>query len=134
MKIPVISDESKVLHTQERQRGGRKLQLSARFKNAGESLKRTGKQMRKNYAAYLFLLPKLILFTLFIAIPVVWAFLLSFQKYQIIEANTFAGIDNYLKVFQSEAFRQALLNTTIYTVVKIGRASCRERVKIVAAV
>ena len=106
-------------HTQERQQGGRILQLSARFKNAGKSLKRTGKEMRKNYAAYLFLLPKLILFTLFIAVPVVWAFLLSFQEYQIIEANTFAGIDNYLKVFQSEAFKKALLNTTIYTVVTV---------------
>ncbi|WP_138918957.1 carbohydrate ABC transporter permease [Ornithinibacillus scapharcae] len=95
------------------------LELSLVLKNAGKSLKKTGKQMRKNYAAYLFLLPKLILFTLFIAIPVVWAFVLSFQEYRITEANLFAGLDNYKQVFESEAFRKALINTTIYTVVTV---------------
>lgn len=75
--------------------------------------------MRKNYVAYLFLLPKLILFTLFIAIPVVWAFVLSFQEYRITEANLFAGLDNYKQVFESDAFKKALVNTTIYTVVTV---------------
>lgn len=75
--------------------------------------------MKKNYAAYLFLLPKLVLFTLFIAIPVVWAFLLSFQEYKVIGSNIWAGFDNYVKVFHSEGFRKALMNTTIYTVVTV---------------
>ncbi|GIO26497.1 carbohydrate ABC transporter permease [Ornithinibacillus bavariensis] len=95
------------------------MEISGAFKNAGKNLKRTGKQIRKNYAAYLFLLPKLILFTLFIAIPVVWAFVLSFQEYRITESNIFAGLDNYKQVLESEAFREALLNTTIYTVVTV---------------
>lgn len=93
--------------------------LSVVLKNAGKSLRRTGQQMRKNYAAYLFLLPKLILFTLFIAIPVVWAFVLSFQEYRITEANLFAGLENYKQVFESDAFKKALVNTTIYTVVTV---------------
>lgn len=95
------------------------MELSGRFKNAGKSIKRTGKLMRKNYAAYLFLLPKLILFTLFIAIPVVWAFVLSFQEYRIMDANNLVWFENYRKVFESDAFKQALLNTTIYTVVTV---------------
>ncbi|HAM81715.1 carbohydrate ABC transporter permease [Ornithinibacillus bavariensis] len=95
------------------------MEISGAFKNTGKNLKRTGKQIRKNYAAYLFLLPKLILFTLFIAIPVVWAFVLSFQEYRITESNIFAGLDNYKQVLESEAFREALLNTTIYTVVTV---------------
>ncbi|SET06785.1 carbohydrate ABC transporter membrane protein 1, CUT1 family [Oceanobacillus limi] len=75
--------------------------------------------MKKNYAAYLFLLPKLTLFIVFIAIPVVWAFILSFQEYQIIGGNEWAGLSNYLSVFESEAFKKALLNTTIYTAVTV---------------
>lgn len=89
------------------------------LRNAGKRLKSTGKQMRKNYAAYLFLLPKLILFTLFIAVPVVWAFILSFQEYRIMDKDIFVGLDNYKQVFQSEGFRKALLNTTIYTVITV---------------
>lgn len=91
----------------------------SRGKNTGEWLKRTGKSIRKNYAAYLFLLPKLIFFTLFVAIPVVWAFVLSFQEYRVTESNTWIWLENYKEVFASTAFRQALLNTTIYTAVTV---------------
>lgn len=91
----------------------------SRGKNTGEWLKRTGKLIRENYAAYLFLLPKLIFFTLFVAIPVVWAFVLSFQEYRVTESNTWIWLENYKEVFASTAFRQALLNTTIYTAVTV---------------
>jgi multiple sugar transport system permease protein len=75
-------------------------------------------QMKKNLPAYLFLFPKLILFIAFIAIPVVWAFVLSFQEYKIF-GSEWAGFDNYLKVFQSEAFYIALKNTFLFTIVTV---------------
>ncbi|MEH7113806.1 sugar ABC transporter permease [Neobacillus niacini] len=75
-------------------------------------------QIKKNLPAYLFLLPKLILFIAFIAIPVVWAFILSFQEYKIF-GSEWAGFDNYIKVFQSEAFYIALKNTFLFTVVTV---------------
>nr|WP_281417546.1 sugar ABC transporter permease [Lentibacillus saliphilus] len=64
------------------------------------------------------MLPKLILFITFIAIPVVWAFILSFQEYKVF-GSVWAGLDNYKAVFESEAFRKALYNTAIYTVVTV---------------
>ncbi|WP_043932382.1 carbohydrate ABC transporter permease [Bacillus sp. EB01] len=75
-------------------------------------------QIKKNYTAYLFLLPKLILFTAFIVIPVIWAFVLSFQEYKIF-GSEWAGLDNYVKVFKSEAFFDALGNTFLFTVVTV---------------
>ncbi|MEK5444975.1 MULTISPECIES: carbohydrate ABC transporter permease [unclassified Fredinandcohnia] len=75
-------------------------------------------QMKKNYSAYLFLLPKLILFIAFIAIPVVWAFIISFQEYKIF-GSEWAGLDNYIKVFKSDAFYDALGNTFLFTVVTV---------------
>ena len=75
-------------------------------------------EMKRNYSSYLFLLPKLILFTLFVAIPVVWAFVLSFQKYKIF-GSEFVGFENYIKVFESDAFRIALKNTLLFTVVTV---------------
>jgi multiple sugar transport system permease protein len=69
----------------------------------------------KNRVAYLFLLPKLTIFTLFIAIPVVWALLLAFQEHGVFESE-WVGFSNFVAVYQSEAFRVALLNTLKYTV------------------
>lgn len=71
--------------------------------------------MWKNRSAYLFLLPKLSIFTLFIVIPVIWAFVLAFQEYGIFE-NKWVGFANFIDVFQSEAFRVALWNTIKYTI------------------
>lgn len=76
-------------------------------------------EMKKNYSAYLFLLPKLILFSLFIAFPVVWAFVLSFQEYYVLAGSEFVGLANYMKVFQSEAFWVAMKNTALFTVVTV---------------
>ncbi|WP_228547450.1 carbohydrate ABC transporter permease [Filobacillus milosensis] len=76
------------------------------------------REMKKNYASYLFLLPKLTLFTLFIAFPVVWALVLSFQQYQV-NGSFFIGLDNYIAVFQSDAFMEALENTALFTAVTV---------------
>lgn len=76
------------------------------------------RDMKKNYSAYLFLLPKLILFVLFVAFPVVWAIVLSFQEYRF-NGSIFIGLDNYIAVFNSEAFRIALKNTLLFTVVTV---------------
>lgn len=75
-------------------------------------------QVKKHLPAYLFLLPKLILFIAFIAIPVVWAFILSFQEYKIF-GSEWVGLENYIKVFQSEAFYIALKNTFLFTLVTV---------------
>ncbi|MDZ5473706.1 sugar ABC transporter permease [Bacillus sp. 31A1R] len=83
------------------------------------TVKKTKWQRFKKYLpAYLFLLPKLLLFTTFIAIPVVWAFLLSFQDYKVFGAE-WVGFENYLKVFTSEAFGKALWNTFLFTLVTV---------------
>lgn len=73
------------------------------------------REMWKQRAAYLFLLPKLILFVLFILIPVFWAFIIAFQEYGY-SGSTWVGFDNFIKTFQSDTFHVALLNTLKYTV------------------
>lgn len=90
-------------------------------KNSKKSHKKPNKvwhDMKKNYSAYLFLLPKLILFVLFVAFPVVWAIVLSFQEYRF-NGSIFIGLENYIAVFNSEAFRIALKNTLLFTVVTV---------------
>ena len=76
------------------------------------------REMWKERAAYLFLMPKMVLFTAFILIPVIWAFLISFQEYGIFSSE-WVGFKNFTATFQSEAFKEALLNTLKYTVVTV---------------
>lgn len=75
-------------------------------------------EIRKNKAAYLFLLPKLIFFTIFMLIPIVWAFILSFQEYGVFETQ-WIGLKNYVDVYNSEIFRASLWNTFLYTIVTV---------------
>ncbi len=68
--------------------------------------------------AYLFLMPKLIFFALFMLIPIVWSFVLSFQEFNIM-GSTWVGIENYVDAFQSKVFRISLWNTLLYTIITV---------------
>ena len=81
-------------------------------------LKALLREMWKQRAAYLFLLPKMILFVAFIVLPVLWAFVISFQEFGIFESE-WVGIDNYVATFQNEAFMVALWNTLKYTLITV---------------
>jgi len=73
--------------------------------------------------SYLFIAPTVILFFIFVLIPVVASFFLSFTKYNVISAPQWIGIDNYRQIFfHDPRFWKALRNTGIYVlgVVPIG--------------
>jgi ABC-type sugar transport system permease subunit len=67
-------------------------------------------------SALLFLSPTLIIFSAFILFPVFFSFYLSFQKWNMFSGDsTFVGLDNYIRMFQSEDFWMVLKNTAFYT-------------------
>lgn len=72
----------------------------------------------KNRTNYLFLTPKLTFFTLFVILPIIWAFFIAFQKYGIF-GSEWVGLDNFKKVLKSEAFYIAIGNTFKYTLVTV---------------
>ncbi|GBG08221.1 ABC transporter permease [Paenibacillus agaridevorans] len=76
------------------------------------------KTWKKIGPAYLFLLPKLLLFGLFTVLPVGWTFLLSFQEYEIFDSH-WIGLRNYAEAFRNEIFTGALWNTFRYTIVTV---------------
>ena len=67
---------------------------------------------------YLFLLPKFILFLIFIALPVLWAFVIAFQEYGIFE-TIWTGLDNFINTFTGDLFYIALWNTLRYTIIVV---------------
>lgn len=76
------------------------------------------KELRQNYQLYLMMLPFLLLFLLFIILPIAGAVGLSFTYYNIYEAPVFNGLENYISLFANDdVFFIALKNTLAFAVI-----------------
>ncbi|MBQ9765758.1 MAG: sugar ABC transporter permease [Lachnospiraceae bacterium] len=74
--------------------------------------------IKKNWIGYLFLAPFLILFTIFTVIPVIYALGLSFTNYNMLQAATWAGVDNYRLLFLDDSvFMTAISNTLTFSII-----------------
>ncbi len=75
-------------------------------------------KIKKNRSSYVMLAPYFILFFLFTVLPVVISIGLSFTYFNMLEAPTFVGWDNYIKLFlEDEIFLKSLKNTLIFAVI-----------------
>jgi len=70
----------------------------------------------KDYGwAYLFILIPVLLFLLFTLYPVISAFIMSFQKYNVLKSK-WIGLDNYSYMIQDDVFWKSVKNTVIFTI------------------
>jgi multiple sugar transport system permease protein len=71
--------------------------------------------------AYVFLLPGMLLFALFIVYPMLYSLRISFYDWNVIKPSKseFLGLDNYKMLLTDPLFRRAILNTFAYTVVTV---------------
>jgi multiple sugar transport system permease protein len=73
-------------------------------------------KMRREWSAYLFLSPGLLLFSVFTLGALIFAFYLTFHQWDIISQDRpFIGLQNYERMFQDEDYRQSIINTAYYT-------------------
>ena len=78
----------------------------------------TLKEIRKNWQNYALMAPFLILFALFTLIPIIYSVVISFTNFNIFTTPTFAGWDNYLRMFfDDDVFIIAIRNTLIFALV-----------------
>ena len=74
--------------------------------------------LRKNAIGYAFLMPFLILFSIFVIVPVAVAMYYSLTNYNMIQAPDFVGLDNYAQlILDDDVFLISLENTLILAVV-----------------
>lgn len=72
--------------------------------------------MARNWDAYLFLAPGLLLFAVFTVFALGFAFYLTFHEWSIIAPDKpFVGLDNYRDLLEDERFRRAAYNTLYFT-------------------
>jgi len=94
--------------------------IAAKPKAAPTGARRALREARKQWTAYLFLSPGLLLFGLFTAFSVGYAFYLSFHEWNILEPQKpFVGLDNYQRLLEDTRFREAVVNTIYYTAASV---------------
>ena len=74
---------------------------------------------RETISAYLFLLPSLVFFIGFVVIPMFICVVYSFMEYGLGGIKGFAGLDNYIKLFQDPIFHRGFLNTVLIVVIAV---------------
>ena len=65
-------------------------------------------------AGVIFILPALLGTLIFIVIPVICSFGLSFTKWDLLNPIEFVGFDNYLELFKSKIFYKIFMNTVVF--------------------
>jgi len=71
--------------------------------------------MRHNLSGYLFLLPALLIFALFVWYPIIQGFIMSFQSIDMINPPAWVGWENYRQVLTDPLFAVAWRNTLAFT-------------------
>ncbi|MDQ6670224.1 MAG: sugar ABC transporter permease [Chloroflexota bacterium] len=80
-----------------------------------------GRRRTTTRIGYAFAAPFLLLFGVFMALPILASFVLSFTDFGLANLTSpfdtaFVGLANYVALFSDQTFLQAALNTTLYTV------------------
>ena len=86
--------------------------------------RKRGKLKDDTVWAWGMLLPNIIGFLMFMLIPMVATFVLSFTNYDMLTAPKFIGIQNYITMAKDPIVRQVTLNTIIYTVLTVPIGMC----------
>ena len=73
-------------------------------------------RMRREWSAYVFLAPGVIVFSVFTVFALVFAFYLTFHDWNIIQPQKpYVGLQNYRDMLHDEHFRRSIINTFYYT-------------------
>lgn len=73
----------------------------------------------KKYIPYLLVAPYVLHFLVFIAFPVIFSFVLTFHKWNIVSPMEYVGVDNYNRMFSDRLFWKALFNTFKFLIIHI---------------
>jgi len=75
--------------------------------------------LKRELGAWGFLLPHFFFFVLFIVIPVVYGFVMSFYRWSLLGTTRFVGLDNYVRIWNDSRFWQSVKNTVLFAIISI---------------
>lgn len=71
-------------------------------------------KLGNHYIGFVFIAPSFTIFCLFVLLPLVACFVISFLEYDILTPAKFIGIKNYSEIFNDDRFPGIFLNTCLY--------------------
>jgi len=71
---------------------------------------------REAITGWLFILPILIGFLVFVVFSIVYSLIISLTKWDLLTPQVFVGLENYISVFKDERFYQVLYNTVYFVI------------------
>lgn len=74
------------------------------------------RRLPKQLTPWLFMAPAILFFSLYVLYPIVSSFLLSFYEWDGLGDKTWVGFENYIQLFDSEAFWTALKNNILWMI------------------
>lgn len=86
--------------------------------------KKVGKLRDDSRYAWVMLLPNIVGFLMFMLIPVVATFVLSFMQYDMLTPAKFVGFKNYIDMFHDSIVWQVTGNTILYTILTVPVGMC----------
>lgn len=86
----------------------RKLTLKEKWLNFYQSEK---------FIAWMFMLPGLILLTLFVIWPIIYSVPLAFTDYSVISDKKYVGLDNFAYAFKDPNFIKSMINSILYIII-----------------
>lgn len=75
--------------------------------------------LRNKWIPWFFLLPGLIIFSLFMFIPMLGTLMISFTEYSVFSTPDFIGLSNYEKLLDDHIFHTSLVNTLVLGIVLV---------------
>src|ERR1700712_1488781 len=94
----------------------------SRVEPPAEERVRTRYDKRETRAAFAFLSPWIIGFSVFTAGPMIWSLVLSFTNYNLVDSPKSVGFKNYRRMFDDPRVHTALANTFIYAILFVPLA------------
>ncbi len=71
---------------------------------------------QKLLVPYIFIAPNMLVFTVFVFVPILFAFYISLTEWSLIGTPQFVGLGNYVEMLGDGQFWRALFNTLVYTI------------------
>ncbi|MBQ9917593.1 MAG: sugar ABC transporter permease [Microbacterium sp.] len=85
---------------------------------APRAARRTAR-LKESLVGWAFVSPNLILLSVFLFIPILWAVQLSFQETKGFGSPEWVGLDNYVTMVGDPTFWRSLINTLVFTIVTV---------------
>ncbi|MGP4079928.1 carbohydrate ABC transporter permease [Pseudalkalibacillus sp. R45] len=79
---------------------------------------------KESLTAYGFLLPNLIGLTVFIFVPMVYAFYVSLHDWNALSPKVYTGFDNYTRLMEDKAWWKSVYRTFIFTIIYVPALYC----------